>query len=162
MTIDLEDWFQVENLNGQINRNDWSNFEYRIENSTDTILGLLEKYNSNATFFVLGSIAEDLPHLIKNIHQRGHEIASHGYSHSLSYNLSKGDFLDDLRRTKKLLEDITGEKIYGFRAPSFSISDHVIEVLKEEQYVYFPCSKHKLEDHGQYNSLQINPDQANP
>ena len=146
MTVDLEDWFQVENFKTQINPNDWVSYEYRIEKNTDVILSLLDSNNSKATFFSLGWIAKKFPQLVSKIYSCGHEISSHGYNHNLAYNQSKNDFLEDLAITKDLLEDTIGEKVYGFRAPSFSITDQVIEVLQEEKYIYdsslFPSMFH--------------------
>ena len=105
LTIDVEDWFQVENFSSYITRADWENMELRINKNIDLILSLLGKYNTHATFFVLGWVAEKLPELIKKISLNGHEIACHGFNHSLTYNL-KNEYLEiDILTSKKLLEN---------------------------------------------------------
>ena len=146
LTIDIEDWFQVENLKSSVDRKDWDSISLRFQIGTEKILNLLEKYNTKATFFVLGWIAERTTDLIKKIHKAGHEIASHGYGHELVYNLSPEDFKMDLLKSKKILENITGEKVLGYRAPSFSITEKALDILKEEDFVYdssyFPSEKH--------------------
>jgi polysaccharide deacetylase family protein (PEP-CTERM system associated) len=108
-----------------------------------------------ATFFVLGWLAERLPHLVREIHSRGHEVASHGYSHELCYKQSDCDLKEDLARSKKLLEDIIGGQIYGYRAPSFSINDEILEVIKETGYLY-DSSFNSFRLHGRYGSIKLN------
>jgi len=146
LTFDIEDWFQVENLKGKIKRSDWDYKKLRVKNNTNRILNLLEQYNQSATFFVLGWIAERIPETIEKIHAKGHEIASHGYGHDLIYNLSKKEFRNDVKKSKNILEAIIGENIYGYRAPSFSITEWAIEILKKEGFLYdssfFPTSFH--------------------
>ncbi|HDH07470.1 MAG TPA: DUF3473 domain-containing protein, partial [Candidatus Moranbacteria bacterium] len=145
-TVDVEDWYQVENLKGVIGRDAWEKQEARIEGNILKILDLLDVYNSKATFFVLGYIAKKHSQLIKEIHERGHEVASHGFNHELIYNQNCEIFRTDVKKTKDLLEDITGENIIGYRAPAFSITDWALDVLKECGYVYdssfFPFGVH--------------------
>jgi len=149
LSFDVEDWFQVENLRSACPRNKWDSFESRIERNMDVILDLLAKNEVKATFFVLGWIAERYPDLVRRISAEGHEIASHGYNHELVYNLTPEEFKADVVRSKKMLEDISGQEIIGYRAPSFSITDKsiwAIDVLKETGYQYdssiFPTSFH--------------------
>lgn len=136
ISIDVEDWFQVENLKGAIARETWDNQELRIEANMDWILNELDSSNTKCTFFILGWIAEKLPQLVKHIHAAGHEIASHGYGHELIYKHSREVFAQDLERSRKFLEDLTGERILGYRAPSFSITDFAIDVLRDQGFRY--------------------------
>ncbi len=99
-----------------------------------------------ATFFVLGWIAERLPNLVREIQARGHELASHGYCHKLCNELSAGDLKLDLTESKKLLEDITGTAIYGYRAPNFSIDQDILKIIEDSGYLY----------DSSYNSYSLN------
>lgn len=146
MSIDVEDWFQVENLNSAISRSEWKSKQSRVEKNVDLILEILSNNNSKATFFVLGWIANEYPDLIKKISNYGHEIASHGYAHDLIYNLDKSEFLEDVKKSKHLLEDITGKEVFGYRAPCFSITDWAIDTLIDLGFKYdaslFPTLLH--------------------
>ena len=135
-TVDVEDWFQVENLKQAIKRDEWEGQKLRVIENTRKLLSILNNYRIKATFFVLGWIAEKVPHLIYEIHKSGHEIASHGYGHELINNLSLQEFRNDLIKSKNILEEITGQKILGYRAPSFSITDWAIDILYEEGFRY--------------------------
>jgi polysaccharide deacetylase family protein (PEP-CTERM system associated) len=136
LSFDIEEWFQVENMKGAIARGDWNTIESSVEKNTERILYILENYNVRATFFVLGIIAEKHPDLVKKIAESGHEIASHGYNHELNSNLGGEHLKDDLKKAKALLETISGQEISGYRAPSFSVTDEVIDILKELDYKY--------------------------
>jgi len=136
LTIDLEDWFQVENLREVINPAEWDSCEMRVVDNVKILLELLERRSVKSTFFVLGWIAERIPKIIKEIHENGHEIASHGYAHKPIYAQSEKEFLDDLRKSKRILEDIIGEEVIGYRAPNFSITDWAIKILKDEGFIY--------------------------
>ena len=129
LSVDVEDWFQVDNLKQAITRDSWDGNVSRVERNVDVILGLLDKYNSTATFFILGWIAERFPQVVKKIHQQSHEVACHGYNHELVYSLSPENFRPDVIRTQNILEDTIGESIIGYRAPNFSITDWAIDVL---------------------------------
>jgi polysaccharide deacetylase family protein (PEP-CTERM system associated) len=146
LSIDLEDWFQVENLKGAISRESWEVQELRVVRDVDIILSILGETSTRATFFVLGWIAEHVPSLVKRIHEQGHEIASHGYGHDLVYNLTQDQFREDVRISKNILEDLIGEQVIGYRAPSFSITDWAIDILIEAGFQYdsslFPSLAH--------------------
>ena len=146
MSIDVEDWFQVENLRSGVPRGSWDSRELRVERNTERMLELLRKNDVKATCFILGWVAERCPGLVKRIHAEGHEIASHGYGHDLIYSLAHGQFREDVRRGKRLLEDLCGGAISGYRAPSFSITDWAIDILREEGFTYdsssFPTVAH--------------------
>jgi polysaccharide deacetylase family protein (PEP-CTERM system associated) len=146
MSIDVEDWFQVENLKPVVARETWDSRESRVVRNTSRILDLLEEHRGRATFFVLGWVAERQPELIRRIAAGGHEIASHGYGHDLIYTLSPAEFRADVERGKKLLEDVTGQRVIGYRAPSFSITDWAVSILQELGFEYdssvFPTVAH--------------------
>ncbi|MCT4593974.1 MAG: DUF3473 domain-containing protein [Anaeromicrobium sp.] len=154
-TVDVEDWFQVENLKEVILVDDWEKNKLRVKNSTNRILKLLDKTNTKATFFILGWIAERVPDLVLEIYKRGHEVASHGYGHQLVYNLSKQEFTNDLKKSKDILENIINDRIYGYRAPSFSITEWSLDVLKEEGFLY-DSSMFLVSGHDRYSKLNIN------
>src|SRR6056297_1832009 len=119
LTFDVEDYFQVENLRKVFPLETWDKQILRIEKPTHEILNLLDKYQIKGTFFILGWIAERLPDLVKEIHTRGHEIASHGYSHRLNSQdlFLENELYDDIKRSKDLLENIIEEPVIGYRAP---------------------------------------------
>jgi polysaccharide deacetylase family protein (PEP-CTERM system associated) len=146
MSVDVEDWFQVENLKSAISRASWDGQESRVVRNTMRILELLDEYRTRATFFVLGWVADRQHALIRQIAEQGHEIASHGYGHDLLYSLTPAEFRADVQRCKGLLEDITGKKVIGYRAPSFSITEWAVTILQELGFEYdssaFPTVAH--------------------
>lgn len=146
MSIDVEDWFQVENLKGVVSRESWGGRELRVERNTDRMLAMMSERGVKGTCFVLGWVADKCPALVRRISAAGHEIASHGYGHDLIYSLSPGQFRADVDRSKKLLEDLTGAEVRGYRAPSFSITDWSIPILQELGFTYdssaFPTVAH--------------------
>jgi len=121
LTIDVEDYFQVSAFAPYIARSDWEQRECRVERNVHRILELLDEHRVSATFFTLGWIAERYPHLVHSIVARGHELASHGYGHERASDLTEPEFFADVDRAKKLLEDLSGGVVLGYRAPSFSI-----------------------------------------
>jgi polysaccharide deacetylase family protein (PEP-CTERM system associated) len=146
MSVDVEDWFQVENLRPAISRASWDGREARVERNTMRILELLDERGLRATFFILGWVAERHPGLIRRIAAEGHEIASHGYGHDLVYTLSQAEFREDVGRCKAMLEDLTGQQVRGYRAPCFSITDWAVTILQELGFQYdssvFPTVAH--------------------
>ncbi len=123
LSIDVEDYFQVSALAPYIARANWERMPCRVEQNISTILGLLDEVKAQATFFILGWVAERYPALVRRIAAEGHEIASHGYDHERVNHQSRGDFYEDICRAKRLLEDIAGVEVRGYRAPSFSIDE---------------------------------------
>jgi len=121
LTIDVEDWFQVEALSETIDSNEWAGFKSRLLPNLLKILNLLQEKKVKATFFILGWIAERFPDLVLMIRHQGHEIASHGYAHRLVYRQDERSFEEDVAKSKTILEGITSEQVLGYRAPSFSI-----------------------------------------
>ncbi len=136
MTVDLEDWFQVENLRSAYPHDSWNSCDLHVPLNTHVLLDIFDHYGVHATFFVLGWVAERCRGLVREIHTRGHEIASHGYSHRLLFDLPKGQLERELRTSKSLLEDITGAPVRGFRAPGFSVTDELLELLPDLGYEY--------------------------
>lgn len=121
LTIDVEDYFQVSALAPYIPREHWETCPCRIERNIERILGLLDEHDTKATFFTLGWIAERYPHLVRSIVDNGHELASHGYGHQRVSDLTEAAFMQDIESAKKILEDLSGQAVKGYRAPSFSI-----------------------------------------
>ena len=139
LTIDVEDYFHVAALSKSISVDDWSSIACRVEKNTRVLLDLFDRQSSKATFFVLGWVAERYPGIIKEIHQRGHEVASHGYSHQLIYKQSQRVFREETIKSKQILEDITGQAINGYRAASYSITRKslwALDILLEAGFTY--------------------------
>jgi polysaccharide deacetylase family protein (PEP-CTERM system associated) len=139
LTIDVEDYFQVNAFARSIRREDWDSYSMRVEGNTRRILEMLDEFSVRATFFVLGWVAERLPSLVREIMARGHEIACHGYGHELIYSIGPDLFRRDIRRAKEILEDISGVRIHGYRAPSYSITKEslwALDILIEEGFGY--------------------------
>ena len=129
LSIDVEDYFQVAALAPAVARETWSQRESRVERNTDILLALLEERGLYATFFVLGWIAERHPALVERIAAAGHEVASHGFSHQLIYGQTPAEFREETRRSKELLQDLTGRAVIGYRAASFSITKQSLWAL---------------------------------
>ncbi|MDD2736009.1 MAG: DUF3473 domain-containing protein [Desulfuromonadaceae bacterium] len=139
LTIDVEDYFQVNAFAGIIRQHQWDSYPLRVDTNTRRILDILDSFSITATFFILGWVAERLPALTKEIHRRGHEIACHGYGHELIYTIGPERFRADIRRSKKLLEDQCGVAVNGYRAPSYSITNRslwALDILVEEGFSY--------------------------
>lgn len=139
ISIDVEDYFMVSAFADRINFSDWGGYESRVERNTHVILDLLDDHNVKGTFFMLGWVADNFPALVREIHSRGHEVASHGYNHRLIYDLSPQEFREDLKRSRGILEDLCGESVLGYRAASYSIvkrSIWAIDILIEEGFTY--------------------------
>lgn len=139
MTVDVEDYFHVAALASAIPRKSWDNMEYRAEASTHRLCNLFADAGIKATFFVLGWVARKSPHLVREIQAAGHEIASHGWSHSLVYNQTREEFTRETRDSKALLEDICGRPVEGYRASTYSITKRslwALDVLCELGFRY--------------------------
>jgi len=140
MTVDVEDWFQVQAFAGAIPRASWETRERRVEANTEAVLALFAGAGIKATFFTLGWVAERHPALVRRIVAAGHELASHGYGHELVSVIGADAFRADIRRAKVLLEDLGGVGVAGYRAPTFSIgavaTPWAHRILAEEGYRY--------------------------
>ncbi|OIJ43180.1 polysaccharide deacetylase, PEP-CTERM locus subfamily protein [Massilia timonae] len=139
MTCDVEDYFQVSAFAPYIDRASWPTRECRVEANMERILALYERHGVRATFFTLGWIAERYPAMVRRIVAAGHELASHGYGHLRASDQSRAEFDNDIRSSKALLEDIGGQAVVGYRAPSFSIGHAnlwALDALHEAGYKY--------------------------
>ncbi len=149
LTVDVEDYFQVSAFSDRIKRSDWDRLECRVEANTDKLLELFDEYSVQATFFVLGWVAERYPALLKRIHRAGHELASHGYWHQLVYDLTPESFAKDLNDSREAIMNACGVEVTAYRAPSFSITKKswwALSVLAELGFKtdssIFPISGH--------------------
>jgi len=139
MTVDVEDFFHVSAFESIITPDKWQKYQPRVDANTKRLLDVFAQHNVKSTFFVLGWVAERYPELIKEIHKQGHEVASHGYAHRRASEQTREEFKVDVLRSKNHLEDLLGEKVIGYRAPSFSIgytNEWAFEVLVELGFKY--------------------------
>lgn len=139
MTVDVEDYFQVQAFAGVIDRGTWDSTPCRVEANMDHILAAFDRAGVHGTFFTLGWIADRHPRVVRAIVAAGHELASHGYGHARADGQTPGEFRDDVRRAKRVLEDLGGIAVAGYRAPTFSIGPRnpwAFDVLAEEGYRY--------------------------
>jgi len=139
LTIDVEDYFQVSAFAAHIPREAWERLPCRVERNVDVILGLLDASGARGTFFTLGWVAERYPQVVRRIAESGHELASHGYGHQRASDLSPEQFRADITRAKRLLEDISGQPVNGYRAPSFSVgktNPWAFDCIRDAGYVY--------------------------
>jgi polysaccharide deacetylase family protein (PEP-CTERM system associated) len=147
-TVDVEEYFQVVALSPYAPRNRWGSFESRVEPAIDQLLDAMAARGATGTFFVVGWVAERHAGMVKRIAAAGHELASHTYDHKRITHQTRDAFRDSIRRTKQVLEDLTGTPVLGFRAPSFSIvrgTEWALDLLIEEGHSYdsslFPVSR---------------------
>ena len=139
LTIDVEDYFQVSAFAPHIPRSEWPIRECRVERNVDRILGMLDQHGTKATFFALGWIAERYPEMIRRIVSEGHELASHGYGHERASEQTAAAFFADINLAKMILEDLAGQEVKGYRAPSFSIGQQnlwAFDCLERAGYLY--------------------------
>jgi len=137
--VDVEDYFQVSGFEDVVPRASWGRYESRVERNTERLLALLDEVGVRGTFFVLGWTAERHPGLVRRIRGAGHELGCHSHLHRLVYRLRPEEFRRDTRRAVAALEDAIGERVVGYRAPSFSITRQslwALEVLAEEGFRY--------------------------
>src|SRR5216684_71795 len=122
LSVDVEDWFHVLDIPASPDLADWDSLPSRVEANFLRLLELFARHDVRSTCFFLGWVAEKYPHLVKEASALGHEIASHGYSHTLVHKMSHEEFDRDIRRSKQILEDISGQEVIGYRAPGFSMT----------------------------------------
>lgn len=142
LTIDLEEWYHICGISDHLEKAKLEQFADRVVDNTNRLLDIFSENNTRATFFVLGSIAKKFPELIMKIDQHGHEVATHGLTHSVIYNQTRDEFAKDIKEAVMILGDITGKKVLGFRAPEFSITKKslwAIDVLINQGFKY-DCS----------------------
>jgi polysaccharide deacetylase family protein (PEP-CTERM system associated) len=138
-SIDVEDYFHVEAFRKIVDPSDWGSMEQRVEPNTRRLLNLLDEFDVKATFFVLGWVAERSPQLVAHIHASGHELGIHGYDHRPVTVMTPSEFREDIRRTKGIVEDVTGEPVLGYRAPTYSVVQDTLwalEIMMEEDLRY--------------------------
>lgn len=131
MSVDVEDYFHVSAFRPYIRPDEWDRYPLRLERNMQRILELFAERNVRATFFWLGWAAERLPGLVRAVADAGHEVASHGFRHVRVHDQSPGEFRSDITRTKKLLEDLAGREVTGYRAASFSIDERNLWAMDE-------------------------------
>ena len=150
LSVDLEDYFQVSNFDHVVDRTHWDAQPRRVLENARRLLDAFDSQGVRSTFFVLGWIAEREPALVREIADRGHEIACHGYGHELVYELGREAFSNDIRRARQAIEDACGSRVRGYRAPSYSITAQslwALDVLAEQGFDYdssiFPIRHHR-------------------
>ena len=139
LTIDVEDYFQVSAFEDIIGTADWNGMEHRVAGNTEQVLAILAEFDTKATFFVVGWVAEKFPRLVRAIYAQGHSIGCHSYWHRKVYDLSPEAFRDDTARAKTILENVIGEPVLGYRAPSYSITQKslwALDILKDLGFTY--------------------------
>ena len=139
ISVDVEDYFHVEAFAGVVARDTWGSYASRVEQNTQRVLDLFDECKIKGTFFILGWVAERYPHLVRRIAERGHEPACHSYWHRLIYKLAPDEFREDTLRAKNCIEQHAGVPVYGYRAPSFSITSRsawALDILAELGFRY--------------------------
>jgi polysaccharide deacetylase family protein (PEP-CTERM system associated) len=136
LTVDVEDNFTREEL---ANPDDWDKYEQQVVENTHRVIASLKEIGAGATFFVLGRVAERRPEVVSAIRAAGYEVASHGYAHELVFKMTKEEFEEDIRKAVRCVEEVTQEKVLGFRARSFSISKRTpwaFDILQKSGFIY--------------------------
>ena len=150
LSVDVEDWFQVGAFERVIDRDTWDSLDLRVERNCDAILALFADAGVVGTFFTLGWVAQRCPAMMRRIVDAGHEVASHGWDHARVFTLDRAGFAADLARARAVLEDVTGQPVTGYRAPSFSIDARnpwAHDVLAEAGYNYSSSVAPIVHDH---------------
>jgi polysaccharide deacetylase family protein (PEP-CTERM system associated) len=139
LSVDVEDYFQVEAFAGLVDRKSWDKWPSRVVANTHRVLDLFDQHNARGTFFFVGWVAERFPHLVREVQSRGHELACHSFWHRTVYSLTPDEFRKDTRQAKQVIEDATGAVVNGYRAPSWSITKSCVwalDILAEEGFTY--------------------------
>jgi polysaccharide deacetylase family protein (PEP-CTERM system associated) len=159
-TVDVEDWFHILDVPSTPPISTWDSLPSHVEKNFRKLLDIFGEHNVHVTCFFLGWVAERFPHLVREAEKRGHEIGSHGYAHRLVYELTREEFLEDAVKSKKILENIVGHPILGYRCSGFSVTEKTpwfFEALAEAGYKYdssvFPAPR----QHGGLNGAQLGP-----
>lgn len=140
MTVDVEDYFQVSAMEPYIAREQWQQWPCFVERNTEKLLDLFTEHGIQATFFVLGWVAERYPNLIQQIADNGHELACHGMDHTRAYTQTREQFAADIRQSKTILEQCAGVAVRGYRAASYSITRDNLWALDELQQAGYAYS----------------------
>jgi polysaccharide deacetylase family protein (PEP-CTERM system associated) len=139
LSVDVEDYFQVEAFAGTVARDSWDRWPSRVVANTQRVLDLFDEHSAKGTFFFVGWVAERFPHLVREVQSRGHELACHSYWHRTVYSLSPDEFRRDTRQARQAIEDASGACVKGYRAPSWSITKDslwALDILAEEGFTY--------------------------
>jgi polysaccharide deacetylase family protein (PEP-CTERM system associated) len=139
LSVDIEDWFQVGAFENVIDRDDWDSIATHVADNIYRILDLFAEADVSATFFTLGWVAKRNPDMIRRIADAGHELASHGCDHVSVFNFDRRSFAEDIRIAREVIEDCSGQRVTGYRAPSFSINHRTpwaYDELAEQGYAY--------------------------
>lgn len=150
MSVDVEEWFQVGAFERVIDRTAWDGMASRVEGNVDAILDLFAEAGTSATFFTLGWVAQRHGAMMRRIVDAGHEVASHGWDHARVFTLDSKAFAADIAKARQVLEDATGQRVNGYRAPSFSIDARTPwahQVLAEQGYAYSSSVAPIVHDH---------------
>lgn len=138
-SIDVEDWFHILDTPAAPHISEWSNLTSRVERNFFRLMEIFDRRQVKATLFFLGWIAQKYPALVKAAQNAGHEIASHGYNHRLVYEMSRTEFYEDILKSKKIIEDVTGCVVQGYRSPGFSADETIpwfLETIIEAGHIY--------------------------
>lgn len=160
-SFDIEDWFHAENIKPSLPTSDWSLLDSRVERNTHELLDILAEAQARSTFFVLGWVARRHPGLVRRIVAEGHEVASHTDAHHRFYDLSRSELVADLARARDTLEQVTGQRVLGVRAPAFTITDEGLDCLAEANY-WYDSSYHAFGMHDRYGRLNTPVDPEQP
>lgn len=159
-SVDVEDWFHILALPTTPDVAEWDALPSRVAKGFHRLLDVFDETNTKVTCFVLGWVAERYPALIREAASRGHEIASHGYAHRLTYTLTPAAFREDVQRTREILEQVVGKPVRGYRCPGFSVTEATpwfFETLVQAGYRYdssvFPARR----AHGGLTSTRLEP-----
>jgi polysaccharide deacetylase family protein (PEP-CTERM system associated) len=139
LSVDVEDYFQVEAFARQVSRESWDRWPSRVVANTQRVLDVFDAYQTKATFFFVGWVAARFPYLVREVQSHGHELACHSYWHRTVYSLTPQEFREDTRQAKCVIEDACGTAISGYRAPSWSITKDclwALDILAEEGFTY--------------------------
>ena len=139
LTVDVEDYFQVEAFADRVSRESWDEWPSRVVANTERVLDLLDRRQARATFFFLGWVAAKFPALVRQVHGRGHELACHSYWHRPVSKLTPEEFRQDLRLARQAIEQAGGTRVLGYRAPTWSITREAawaLDILAEDGFAY--------------------------
>src|SRR5258708_3390564 len=160
LTIDVEDWFHILDLPSTPSLNDWDRLPARVEYNFQRLLHIFHEAGVSVTCFFLGWVAQRNPGLVREARRLGHEIASRGFAHELLFNIGRKRFLEDSRLAKRIIEDVAGSAVLGYRAPGFSVNERTpwfFDALSEAGYQYdssvFPARRR----HGGLKGTPLDP-----
>src|SRR5579871_6047783 len=159
-TVDVEDWFHILDVPSTPPISEWDMLPSRVEKNFRKLLEIFAAADVKVTCFFLGWIGQKYPHLVKEAYAAGHEIASHGHAHQLVHRNSETEFLHDISIAKRILEDISGDAVIGYRAPGFSLTSHTpwfFAKVAEAGYRYDSSVCSARHGHGEVIESQSRP-----